>query len=218
VEEHFGRKPDVIVPPINMDEWPLGRGPSDGRPTVLAVGDFNVRRKGVRVLARAYSLMKQKVPDAKLQLLGRISPETVREITTGMPESVQSSIEFLGLGEPRDLSRFYQQASIMVLPAMWEPSGIAVMEALASGTPVVIARHGGLPEMINPGVGVQFDPKTNGEETHNVDGLLEALHSGLGLAADDGVRERCRRHAAGYSVEVMGPRYEEIYQGRQIQR
>ena len=101
----------------------------------------------------------------------------------------------------------------MALPAMWEPSGAVLLEAMASGAPVVIARHGGLPEMINSQVGVEFDSETNGEETQNAKGLAEALLAALALSATDGIRERCRSHAATFSVDALGPRYEQIYKG-----
>jgi len=209
--EHFGRNPDVIVPPVEVTDWPVGRGPSDGRPTILGVGDFNVRRKGVRALIRAFSILKRDLPDVRLRLTGRMAPELFQEITSDLPAEIASGIENLGLGQPGDLPKIYGEASVMALPSMWEPSGTVVMEALASGTPVVIARHGGLPEMITPHVGVDFDPATDGEETHNAQGLADALRAGLVLAAKDGVRERCRSHAASFSVDALGPRYEEIY-------
>jgi glycosyltransferase involved in cell wall biosynthesis len=212
--QYYGRNPEVIVPPVELGDWPLGRGPADGRPTVLSVGDFNLRRKGVRALVSAFTILKRDVPTARLRLSGRISPETQAEITKDLPKEVLADIEILGLGEPGELPRLYQQASVMALPSMWEPSGTVLMESLASGTPVVIANHGGLPEMINPEVGVAFEPGSDGEEARNVQGLAEALYAGLALATKEGVREHCRSRAAEFSVDALGPMYEEIYSRR----
>ncbi len=209
--EHFGRKPIVLSPPLEMENWPCGNGPPDGRPTLLAVADFEVRRKGVRVLVRAFDKVKRELPSAVLRLSGRISAQTISEITAPLPDAAKRDIEFLGLGMTTDLPCLYQEASIMVLPSMWEPSGGAVFEALASGTPVVATRHGGLPEGLTPETGVLFDPKTEGEETSNVDGLTEAILSALRLSSQSGIRQKCRDHAARYSTDVLGPILEEIY-------
>ena len=105
----------------------------------------------------------------------------------------------------------------MALPSMWEPSGTVVLEALASGTPVVVTNHAGLPEFMNDSIGVLFEPMTNGEETLNFEGLAEALFRGLALSRCAGIRQRCRAHAADFSWEVLGPKIERVYSSGELQ-
>lgn len=209
--DHFGVDPLVHVPPVDTDSFPYGDGPQDGRPTLLAVADFNVPRKGVRVLLKAFMLLKEKLPDAMLLLSGKMSDELHAELIGSLPGSIRSSVKFLGLGNVEDIPALYRGATLMVLPSMWEPSGSVMFEAWSSGTPVVATRHGGLPEFVNEGVGVLFDPQTGGQETMNFDGLAEAMLKGLELAHQPGVRMKCRKHAESYSWDSLGPDTEAVY-------
>jgi len=213
LRRHYGCDYRVIYPPVELDDFNLGPGPADGRPTILAVSDFTVPRKGLRVLINAFRLVKQTVADAILQLSGRLPESLQAEVFREVPELVRRDIRVLGLGKPGDVPELYQRASVMALPSMWEPSGGAMLEAFASGTPVVATDHGGLPEFMRKDVGVLFDPKTDGQETTNARGLAEALLEGLDLARRPGVREDCRAHVQQYSTQHIGPVLEKLYAG-----
>lgn len=208
---HFGRRPRVLAPPIQIGEWPVKSATRDGSPVILAVGDFDVRRKGIRVLLRAFARFHSGHPNATLNISGRLTLASVQPELEEMPAEARQALRPLGLGKPGDLPGLYQQASLLVLPAMWEPSGTVMFEALASGTPVVAARHGGLPEFLTPEVGVLFDPQTDSEETMNVLGLCEAMESALQLSLSPGTARACRQHAERYSTDVIGPVWEQIY-------
>ena len=211
VTHHYGTSPGVMTPPVDLEHFPLGAGPPDGVPTILSVADFDVPRKGVRVLVRAFARVKRNVPAARLVLSGRLSPGVLDSALSGLPAHVVSDIRVLGLGRPADVPRLYRDASVMALPSMWEPAGLVMLEAWAAGTPVVATNHGGPPEFMAAGVGTLFDPGTDGEETQNDEGLAAAILEGLALSERAGTRERCRAHAARFSWEVLGPRVEDLY-------
>jgi glycosyltransferase involved in cell wall biosynthesis len=201
-----------------MDRYEFGNGPSNGRPTVLGVADFNVRRKGIRVLIPAFHSVKSKLPDAVLRIAGAISDEVKKEVLADLPDSVHSSIEFLGPQSSEVVARLYREASIMVLPSMWEPSGTVLIEALSSGTPVVATNHAGNPEFVTKEVGVLFDPKTDREETTNVGGLAESILEGIALSEKGGLRRLCRVHAEQFSWPILGPRIEDVYRGSRSEK
>ncbi len=184
---------------------------TDGPPVILSVADFNVRRKGVRVLVRAFAELKSEVPNAILRLAGKISLERKAEALEQIPHEVHSDIEFLGELDSCRIAQEYRDAFVMALPSMWEPSGTVVLEALSVGTPVVVTNHGGLPEFVNDTVGVLFEPKTEGEETFNSEGLAEALLRGLKLSRTLGIGQRCRAHAERFSWTALGPKIERVY-------
>ena len=213
VLEHFGKDSEVISPPVNVDAWKLGKGPENGRPTLVALADFSERRKGVRVLVKAFARVKSAIPEAVLRLSGRMSPTLKAQILKDLPESIRTNVEILGLGRVEDVSRLYRKASVTVLPSMWEPSGTIMVESWASGTPVVATNHAGLPEFFGEGVGVLFDPKSDQEETMNVEGLAEALIEAVSLSQRDGIRLRCRAHAQQFSTQASGHRVEQLYAG-----
>jgi glycosyltransferase involved in cell wall biosynthesis len=210
LKEHMGGDSFVIPPPVDPELWPLGSGPRFDPPVVLAVGNFTERRKGIRVLVKAFELLRSEGIDIRLRVSGLIG-DSLRAELASLARNFFQDIEFLGLGKPEDLPGLYQTASVLVLPAMWEPSGTVMMEAWLSGTPVVAPRHGGLPEFMAPGVGFLFDPESSGEETMNVRGLAEAMEKGLREARSPDVRERCRTHGERFSPAVVGPRLLELY-------
>jgi hypothetical protein len=68
-----------------------------------------------------------------------------------------------------------------------------------------------LPEYFANGVGYLFDPQTEDQETHNADGLAEAIYRALELSRSPGIRERCRAHAEPFSADALGPKIESLY-------
>jgi glycosyltransferase involved in cell wall biosynthesis len=211
VREHYGADCHAILPPVNLGRWSGRCFPRADPPVVLGIADFNQRRKGVRVLVKAFSLLKSKMPEVRLRLSGYLSNELRTEILEPLPERVRADIEILGVGQVDDIPRLYMEASVTALPSMWEPSGTVMMESWACGTPVVATRHGGLPEYFGEGVGYLFDPVTEEQETHNAGGLMEALYLAIELSGSSGIRERCHAHALQFSMETLGPLIEDLY-------
>ena len=117
-----------------------------------------VPEKGVSILIRAFLRVSEEIPSAKLVIAGR-GPQG--------PE-LQDLVEKLGLGdrvwftgfisdEIRD--RIYHRANAAVFPSLYEPFGIVALEAMASGTPVVVSNVGGLAEIVVDGeTGLKVDP------------------------------------------------------------
>ncbi len=69
--------------------------------------------------------------------------------------------------QDNDLPYYYNAADVYAMPSLYEPSGLAVLEAMASGTPVVASSIGGLPEIIRDG-GRYVTPR-------NVEGLAAEI-------------------------------------------
>lgn len=64
-----------------------------------------------------------------------------------------SSAEYLGTVTDHEKNRFLGEASVLLFPIDWpEPFGLAVLEAMLCGTPVVATAKGAMPELIEPGV------------------------------------------------------------------
>lgn len=68
-------------------------------------------------------------------------------------------VRFVGFIPNGDLPRWYRDADLLVLPSVYETFGIPLIEAMASGTPVVATRIGGVPEIVDDGcVGILVEP------------------------------------------------------------
>lgn len=211
--EHYGVDPQVINLPVHTDHFTPLAEPKTGPPKILSAASFKDRRKGARTLVKAFPLVKERVPDAILQLSGEMTTELFAELQEMVPEHVRPDMQILGVGKLEDLPRLYREATVTCLPSMWEAFGMVVLESWASGTPVVATRHGAFPELLsdNPHLGVLFDPETDGFETTNHVGLADALVQGIELAKRPNIKEECRTKSMECSWHALGPKFESVY-------
>jgi phosphatidylinositol alpha-mannosyltransferase len=213
VRRHYGVDRAVVIPvPINLDSFPLHDRSRRDALTILSVASFDEPRKGLRVLLEAFAEVHRKVPEARLKLCGQLSERTRAAFIEPLPDEVRAKIEVLGVGRLDELPRIYGGADVTVLPSMWEAYGMAVVESWACGTPVVVADHGGLRELVDADtLGFRFDPSTDGHEAQNPDGLAEAILRCWELSRDPQTPARCRARAERFSWSRLGPEVEALY-------
>jgi glycosyltransferase involved in cell wall biosynthesis len=130
-------------PAWRSEEWRARL--TGGRPDatiVLCVGRL-APEKRLDLLAAALSTLP---PGCHLSMVGHgPAAEQVHAAFAGMP------VTFLGPLYGDDLANAYASADIFVLPSPSETLGLAVLEAMASGLPVVAPRAGGLPYLVADG-------------------------------------------------------------------
>ena len=210
--EQFGRGGIRIFPGVDLESFPLSRARDHSRPIILCTAALADYRKGGRLLMRAFNRVKMARPEVVLQLSSGISPELRSELLESVAPQFRGDVQFLGLGELRQMPELYGRAAISVLPSLWEPFGLALAESLAVGTPVVGTRDGAIPEILaEPGIGRLFDPgPTNFAEPSNDSGLADAMIEALSLSRDPATAERCRRSADRFSWSRVGPQFENV--------
>jgi glycosyltransferase involved in cell wall biosynthesis len=130
--------------------------------------------KGVSDLLAAFSIVSKAIPDARLDVIGDGSEKPVLEEMAGL-YGLKDRVHFHGLLPPEKVSAFYQQASVLVLPSIHiENSPLVVLEAMASGRPVIGSRIGGIPELIGEGsTGLLFSPGNREELAEKVIEILK---------------------------------------------
>ena len=109
--------------------------------------------KGVSELIDAMLTLKNK-PNFKLMIIGGTffaNANNENEFVHSLKDkakAIEDRIVFTGFIPYKHVSDYLQLADIAVLPSMWEePFGLTVVEALASGIPLVTTRSGGIPEI-----------------------------------------------------------------------
>jgi len=158
---------------------------------VLHVGSENPR-KNIPTLIKAFAkLQKDGNRNTILLRVGETRANTHKLISAyHLDESV---IEF-GLRDQSDLCYLYNAADVLVFPSLYEGFGLPLIEAMASGCPVIAADRTSLPEVLGD-AGILCDPL-------NIDELADAMKRLLG---DEELRQRCSRkglkRAAMYSWE-----------------
>lgn len=103
------------------------------------------RRKRVPLLLSAYASVFREtgVPLVLVGAWGKL-PEDLRPALRDMPDG---AVRLLGAVDAADLPALYRSADLHVLPSVYEGFGLTVLEAMASGCPVVTTRGGSLPEV-----------------------------------------------------------------------
>jgi glycosyltransferase involved in cell wall biosynthesis len=114
-----------------------------GDPLLLAVCRL-APQKGLDTAVRALAAL----PDATLLVLGD-GPE--RTSLEGLADSLGVRERLLLPGRVGDVAALYRRATVVVHPARWEGFGLAMLEAMLAGKPVVAARAGSAPELVADG-------------------------------------------------------------------
>jgi len=191
--------------PTNTDsaKQQFGLGPE---PCVLFVGSL-IPRKGLPFLVKAAKTVTTQQPEVKFVIAGE---GPLRRNLTEVIKSADLTTNFVFLGKIKDdaLPLLYNCADVFALPSHQEGQGIVLLEAQASGKPVVGFNIGGVNETVHNGqTGLLVD-------RGNVDDLAEAI---LKLIDDTPLRTKMgasgRRFVSeNYTWELCAQRMFEVYQ------
>jgi len=124
------------------------------KPLLLYVGRVGAE-KNLSMLRKIFDFL----PDVRLAIVGD-GPfrETLQEELKNTPTF------FAGLLTGQKLSEAYASADVFLMPSLSETLGFVVLESMASGVPVVGARAGGIPDLINHGITSYLFEPNNVEE------------------------------------------------------
>ncbi len=156
----FELAPDHVVRipnGINPTWWGGHDRPAERERLVVSWGRVQYE-KGFQVLARSMAELRPRVPGISCVIAGRGSylPELQTQIDV---EGVSDLIELPGYLSGGELRSLVHRAGCVVIPSLYEPFGLVALEALAAGAPLIVARTGGLAELIvDTGAGVTFEP------------------------------------------------------------
>lgn len=173
-------------------------------PLVLCVG-LICHRKNQNRLIRALDPVAAR-RSFRLRFFGHV-PEDEYGAQFRALLAQRSWCEFAGFADRDTLAAAFAGASALVLPSLEDNCPMAVLEAMASGVPVVGARVGGLPDLIEEGVtGLFCDPLDPGSMAGAVAALLEAPERADAMGAAG--REQARRR---FTPRAIAEKHLEIY-------
>jgi glycosyltransferase involved in cell wall biosynthesis len=130
-----------------------GRGRHRREAEVLYAGVL-VPGKGVLDLLEAFGRLAPMIPGSRLRLIGqeRHARYADRLRAHVRAAGLEGRVAFVGQLPQADLARHMARAAVLVLPSHSEGLGRVVLEAMATGAPVVTTRAGALPEIVEDGV------------------------------------------------------------------
>ncbi len=166
----LGTSPAKIqVTPNGLDEhWFATVDPEADRATLsrlgLAAGYLlfvgnPMPHKNLNGLIAAYAELVERRPESPMLLFvgGASAKSLSAEGGTWAAKRLLGRLGFLGVVATSDLPAIYRGAAALVLPSHWEGFGLPALEAMASGTPVVVSNRGALPELVRD-AGLLVDP------------------------------------------------------------
>lgn len=128
-----------------------GRAPDAPRGKRLIFVGRLAAVKGVPVLIEAFERLAARHPEARLEIVGD-GPERARAEARVAERGLGSAVSFLGYQSADAVSELLGRADCLVLPSFAEGVPVVLMEAMASGLPVVASRVAGVQELVEDGV------------------------------------------------------------------
>ncbi len=170
---------------------------------LLFVGNL-ISRKGVIYLVRAFKEIKKQIPDAELQIVGKRNEKS--EYVQQVKKESFDGVRFLDAQNEGELIRYFQEATVLVHPAVYEAFGMTLVESMACGTPVIATKVGGIPEVIGDS-GILIKPKNPTDIADKVISLLENRKK------YESLKKRGRERAVKYfSWENVSDRLSSLYE------
>lgn len=199
----------IRVVPNGVDLSEFAGLAEDRRPgeavTALFVGRIDPDQKGLVTLIRSIALLPHAIP-VQIRLVGEDWGGTALLKAMAERLGITDRVVFVGKLERGALIREYARADFLVLPSLFEPFGIVLLEAMAAGLPVIASNVGGIPEVVaDADSGLLVEPGNPGA-------LAGAI---LQFCQDENLRREMGRdgkvRASRYAWESVTPQIHAVY-------
>lgn len=197
--DHLGRLPLVVPNGVDVTGWAAAHPHrSGGEPVVLVLGRADEPRKGVDVLLRAWPRVREHVPHARLVVVG--------PARAALGPGAGAGVHLAGTVGEADKRALVSGADVLVAPHRGgESFGIVLVEAMATGTPVVASDLPAFRDVM-AGTGVRVPPGDPAALARAVVDVLRASPAEASRRAG-----AARRRAAAYDWPLVGAAWAEVY-------
>lgn len=163
----------IFAPNISGQEIRQKYQIADNDPILLFVGRLTFY-KGVECVLQALPIIKKKINNVRLIIVGKGYLENqLKALCASL--GIEKSVIFAGRVSDNVLPKYYAAADVFVLPStsIAEGFGIVLLEAMASGKPIVASNVGGIPEVIIDGFnGILVPPNVTKDLAESIIHLL----------------------------------------------
>lgn len=159
--------------------------------------------KDIGFLLEAFSRLSRKRPELRLMIVGT-GPHLPVYRRLVERSGMQDKVIFAGFVPEEELPLCYAACDALATASKFETQGLAVLEAMACGKPVVAVNYRAFPEYISDGEnGFLFSPG-------DLEGCCQAIERAL--EADEGLRRKARETAERFSLERSTRRLLDLYE------
>lgn len=204
-------RPKIHEVPLGLDQrrYPFsgdrgGRRSAGGAPVIALLGRMQ-EMKGIRQALLAASGLKQRGVDFHMRIAGTgdFAAEASRVVAD---LGISDCVELTGRVSDEQLPEFLQNSDLFLFPDLTQPAfGLVAVEAMRYGLPVIGARSGAIPEVVDEQSGWLYDP-------WDVEGLTVVLARALGDAVERSRRSSAAQtRAAEFNSMRMAEQVEAVY-------
>ena len=205
VKSQNSKIPVVLIPNgVDLNKFKSSDDHIDSK--IIITSSRLVEKNGVGDLIDAMAIVREKIPDAKLKIIG---DGPLREnLTVKMKKlNLEDNMDFLGEISYELLPEYLSIADIFVRPSLSEGLGTAFFEAMASGLPIIGTPVGGIPDFLKDEETGLFckvsDPKDIADKI-------------IKLLEDGGLRKRLADHSRKlveekYDWDLIASKFKDIY-------
>ena len=211
--EAYGIRNEFQVVPnaVNTEMFypPSHRNQSGNKKRILMVANL-VPIKGIPYLLQALAQIKRKREDFVLDIVGDgVKRVEYEELTKEL--GIEDMVHFHGYKLKEEVAELMRSCDFLILPSLCETFGAVIIEALATGKPVVASDVGGIKEIINEDLGILVPPGDIKELQRAIEFMLDNYvnYSPQELSAH--AREKFAYEPVGQLLHTI---YQRVNQGR----
>ncbi len=166
-----------------------------------------VREKGVQTLLEALPMIRDRFPAVRLVVAGQ-GPYQEELNRLALQLGVDHQVTFTGFIDEETRNQLYAHADVAAFPSLYEPFGLVALEAMATGTPVVVGDTGGFAETVQDGVnGIRAESGNAGDLAQKIIGILENGDLAVRLS-----RQGFKDVEEKFAWPAIARQYESLYQ------
>lgn len=207
----FNIKKEIVVIPnfielnknINVENIPCYRSviARENEKIITHISNFR-KVKRIPDIIKIFNKIQQKIP-AKLMMVGE-GPE--KEKAELLCQELGISDKVIFFGNSNEIDKILSYSDLFLLPSQTESFGLAALEAMACGVPVISSNSGGLPEVNFNGISGYLS---------NVGDVDDMAENALKILSDDTVlaefKGRALATAQQFDIKNILPLYEDLY-------
>ena len=210
MEQELGVEREIKVVHVGVDTGlfkPMERTGEylvEGKFKILTVARLH-KYKGLEYLIEAMRFLQDQIPEAKLYVFGDgVEEANLKKLVKKL--GLEQKVEFIQKPIPNhEMPFLYREYDVYIQPSIIEPYGIAVLEAMACGKPVIGTKVGGMQDTIKDGATGFLVESKNAKE----------LADRIMILKDENKRAKMGKRAREWVVDnfdwtVVGKRYQEI--------
>jgi glycosyltransferase involved in cell wall biosynthesis len=201
---------EILYNAVDVSRFTPAARPPDAGPVLLLGGDQSQAYR-LELALETLSVVARAHPGAELLVTGRLAAP-VEPIVARL--GLEGRVHALGRYAQKDAPAIFRRAHLLLHTKVNDPCPSVVIEALATGLPVVYPASGGVPELVgeDAGIGVPHPDGFERDEPPSAEALAEAVSRVLGDLRGRGAAARARA-VERFSLEPWLDRHAELFEG-----